>query len=104
MKKSTLMLLLLTEFRMITLEKSTLVSGNATDKKIFTPAAANFFWVNLIEFFKQSLHLKNYSDSTFFVEKQGVLPFKAGVHFRFFSAGWKKSLRHENIYQGSGTW
>ena len=69
MKKSTLMLLLLTEFRMITLEKSTLVSGNATDKKIFTPAAANFFWVNLIEFFKQSLHLKTTLTALLCVEK-----------------------------------
>ena len=35
-------------------------------KKIFTWAAANsFFLVNVIDFFKQSLHLKNYSNSTF---------------------------------------
>ena len=33
-------------------------------KKIFNRAAANFFFINLIELF-QRLHLKNYSNSTF---------------------------------------
>ena len=35
-------------------------------KKIFTWAAASsIFLDNVIDFFKQSLHLKNYSNSTF---------------------------------------
>ena len=35
-------------------------------RKIFPRAAANlFFSINLIEFFKESLHLKSYSNSTF---------------------------------------
>ena len=51
-------------------------------KKIFTWAAASsIFLDNVIDFFKQSLHLKNYSNSTFLcwktkkksAEKQKVL-------------------------------
>ena len=39
-------------------------------KKIFTRAAAKkLFFINLIEFFKQSLHLKAYSNSTFLGSK-----------------------------------
>ena len=35
-------------------------------KKIFTRAAAKiYFFINLIEFFKQILHLKNYPNSIF---------------------------------------
>ena len=35
-------------------------------KKIFNSVAAKkLFFINLVEFFKQSLHLKNYSISTF---------------------------------------
>ena len=39
-------------------------------KKIFTRAAAKKLFINLIAFSKQRLHLKNYSNSTFFFEKQ----------------------------------
>ena len=38
-------------------------------KKIFNRAAANFFFINLIELF-QRLHLKNYSNSTFLCWKK----------------------------------
>ena len=34
-------------------------------KNIFIRAAAKKFFINLIDFSKQSLHLKNYSNSTF---------------------------------------
>ena len=38
-------------------------------KKIFNRAAANFFFINLIELF-QRLHLKNYSNSTLISKKK----------------------------------
>ena len=41
-------------------------------KKVFTWRAAKNS-INLSEFFKQSLHLKNYSNSTVFIEKQRAL-------------------------------
>ena len=44
-------------------------------KTIFTWVAQKKIFINLIEFFKQSLHLKNYSNSSFFFEKQRVLSF-----------------------------
>ena len=53
------------EFRSLGQKNVTLFSGNGDDKKIFTRAAAKKFFINLIEFFEQSLHLKNYSNSTF---------------------------------------
>ena len=34
-------------------------------RKIFIQAAVKNFFINLIEFFKWSLHLKDYSNSTF---------------------------------------
>ena len=46
--------------------KILLFHENANDEKNFAQAAANlFFLTNLIEFFKQPLHFKNYSNSTF---------------------------------------
>ena len=44
--------------------------GNASDEKNLHPGSLkeNFF-INLIEFFKQSVHLKNYSNSTFLFGK-----------------------------------
>ena len=53
------------------LGQNTLVSENAGDKKKSLPERPqkNFFLINLIEFFKLSLHLKNYSNSTFFCLK-----------------------------------
>ena len=57
-------------------KNNTLVSGNAGGEIIFTRAAAKKKIINLIEFFKQSLHFKTTRpNSTFFVEKQRALSF-----------------------------
>ena len=45
-------------------------------KKIFNSVAAKkLFFINLVEFFKQSLHLKTTLSALFFVEKQRALSF-----------------------------
>ena len=44
--------------------KNNLASGNADDKKNLHPGGREFiFLTNLFEFFEQSLHLKNYTNS-----------------------------------------
>ena len=48
-------------------------------KKVFTRVAAEFFFINLTEFFKQSLHLKNYSISTFLGWKTKSLIFHCSM-------------------------
>ena len=57
---STLILLYLAQKK-----KNTRVSGNEGEEKNLHRAAAKNFFINLIEFFKSSLHLKNYSNTTF---------------------------------------
>ena len=47
-------------------KNNTLVSGNAVDEKnLHRDGRKKNFFISLIEFFKQSLHLKNYSNSSF---------------------------------------
>ena len=51
------------------IKNNTLVSGNTSDEKDLHPRSQKKFFINLSEFFKQSLHLKNYSNSTFLCSK-----------------------------------
>ena len=51
-------------------KRNTLASGNEGDEKNLYPSGRNFFFlINLIEFFKKHLDLKNYSNSTFLYGK-----------------------------------
>ena len=57
-------------------KNNTLVSGNSGDEKNLHPVDhKNFFFINLIEFSKQSLQLKTTLTALFFVEKQRALSF-----------------------------
>ena len=54
------------DWRLEARTKKTLFPEMPVTKKIFTRAAANFFFlISLIEVLKQSLHLTNYPNSTF---------------------------------------
>ena len=50
-------------------KKNTLVSGNAGDEQSSPGRLQIYFLINLTEFFKQNLHLKNYSNCTFLCGK-----------------------------------
>ena len=57
-------------------KKNNLVSGNAGEEKNVHPGGRKkFFLISLIEFSKQSLHLKTTPTTPFFVEKQRALSF-----------------------------
>ena len=48
-------------------KNNTLVSGKAGDERNLHPGGRKkLFFINLIEIFQQSVHLKNYCSSTFF--------------------------------------
>ena len=55
---------------------NTLVSGNAGDEKNLHPGdRKTIFFINLIEFSKQSLQLKTNLTAFFFIKKQRALSF-----------------------------
>ena len=56
-------------------KNNTLVFGNAGDKKKSSPLRPHIFFFNLVEFSKESLHLKNYSSNTFLCWKTKSLIF-----------------------------
>ena len=60
----------------------------------------NFFLINSNEFFKVYTKRTNLTALSS-VEKQRVLNFKAGVHFKNFYMDRKKFLRHKNTFKGS---
>ena len=51
------------------IKNNTLVFGNTSDEKDLHPRSQKKFFINLSECFKQSLHLKNYSNSIFLCSK-----------------------------------
>ena len=46
-------------------KNNALVAGNAGDEKHFQPGGPKKEYINFIEYFLKSLHLKKYSNSTF---------------------------------------
>ena len=71
-------------------KKVTLVSEMRMTKEIFTWAVAKNFFINLTEFFKQSLHLKNYSNNTF-------LSWKTKSHIFYCLKGKRRKFIRMNL-------
>ena len=82
-------------------KKNTLFSGNASDKKYPHPSGCKLaFLINLIEFVKYSLHLKNYSKGTFICWKTRCIAFKCSKRNRrqFLRTNLLVANRHKDEF------
>ena len=93
-----------TEIQICLGQKNTLVSQNAGDKKksSLERPQKKYFLMNLIEFFKLSLHLKNYSNSTFLCLKTKSFTFQGWIPLQTFFYWHEKFFETWNHFSRVG--